>query len=286
MEKVLKNSFKVKIFLRVIHFIMSFNSLLKRLGVSCLLWRVLKFFLWPSSLSVIWTHPSSLSHCFLQHMLIKASFSHLLSRRGAFPFPFFQLYSLINQSLFYCICDSHCFKKRFYLFTFRERGREGERKRNINVWEIHWSVASHIPPTGDLACNPGLCPDWESNQRPFGLQASAQSTEPHQPGHDSHFNWTFYWDHCRFIVVCVLTKWQRYYHNNINSLHFISGREIRVLSSEWQCQVCPLGALTMDRKKMNWSQVDRVRGFCRYLSKKWWDLYRWPLTGIDWSERS
>ena len=34
----------------------------------------------------------------------------------------------------------------------------------------------------DLACNPGMYPDWESNQRPFGLQAGAQSTEPHQPG--------------------------------------------------------------------------------------------------------
>ena len=28
---------------------------------------------------------------------------------------------------------------------------------------------------------PWPVPDWESNQRPFGSQASAQSTEPHQP---------------------------------------------------------------------------------------------------------
>ena len=33
-----------------------------------------------------------------------------------------------------------------------------------------------------LACNPGMCPDWESNQQPFASQASTQSTEPHQPG--------------------------------------------------------------------------------------------------------
>ena len=38
-------------------------------------------------------------------------------------------------------------------------------------------------PTRDLAGNPGVCPDWELNWRPFGLQGSAQSTEPHQPGH-------------------------------------------------------------------------------------------------------
>ena len=37
----------------------------------------------------------------------------------------------------------------------------------------------------DLVGKPGMCPDWEWNQRPFGLQAGAQSTEPHQPGFDS-----------------------------------------------------------------------------------------------------
>ena len=61
---------------------------------------------------------------------------------------------------------------------FRERGREGEREG-----EKHQCVvASHVPPSGDLASNSGMCPDWESNQRPFGLQAGIQSTEPHQPG--------------------------------------------------------------------------------------------------------
>ena len=43
-------------------------------------------------------------------------------------------------------------------------------------------VASCAPPTGDLAHNPGMCPDWELNWRLFGSQASTQSTEPHQPG--------------------------------------------------------------------------------------------------------
>ena len=65
-----------------------------------------------------------------------------------------------------------------HLFIFREKGREREREG-----ENHQCVvASHTLPTGDLACNPGMCPDWESNQRPFGSQASTQSTEPHQPG--------------------------------------------------------------------------------------------------------
>ena len=48
---------------------------------------------------------------------------------------------------------------RFYLLIFRERGREGEREG-----EIHQCVvASGMPPTGDRACNPSMCPDWESN---------------------------------------------------------------------------------------------------------------------------
>ena len=64
------------------------------------------------------------------------------------------------------------------LFIFRGRGREGKREG-----EKHQCVvASCLPPTGDLAHNPGMCPDWESNQRPFGLQAHAQSTKLYQPG--------------------------------------------------------------------------------------------------------
>ena len=45
-----------------------------------------------------------------------------------------------------------------------EGEREGEKCQGV--------VTSYVPPTGDLACNPGMCPDWESNQRLFGLQAS------------------------------------------------------------------------------------------------------------------
>ena len=43
-------------------------------------------------------------------------------------------------------------------------------------------VASGTPLTGDPVCNPGMCPDWESNRQYFGFQDGAQSTEPHQPG--------------------------------------------------------------------------------------------------------
>ena len=75
------------------------------------------------------------------------------------------------------------FFKRFYLFIFRQTGREGEREGEKH----QYVVASRAPPAGDLAHNPGMCPDWESNWRLFGSQAGAQSTGPHQPGQDTHF---------------------------------------------------------------------------------------------------
>ena len=69
-----------------------------------------------------------------------------------------------------------------YLFLERGGGKKKEREKNIDMQEVHQSVASHMPPAGGLACNPGMYPDWELNQWPFGSQASTQSTEPHQPG--------------------------------------------------------------------------------------------------------
>ena len=69
--------------------------------------------------------------------------------------------------------NKHCFIFFKVLFICLWRKRKGGRKRE---------TGSSICPTGEgPAYNPGLCPDWESNQQqqPFGSQASAQSTEPH-----------------------------------------------------------------------------------------------------------
>ena len=54
------------------------------------------------------------------------------------------------------------FKDFIDLYLERKEGREGEKYQCV--------VASHMAPTGDLACNPGMCPDWESNRGPYGLQ--------------------------------------------------------------------------------------------------------------------
>ena len=47
------------------------------------------------------------------------------------------------------------FKKRFYLFIIREKGREGEREGE----KRQCVLASHAPRTGGPAHNPGRCPD-------------------------------------------------------------------------------------------------------------------------------
>ena len=41
------------------------------------------------------------------------------------------------------------------LFIFRQKGREEEKHQ--------CAVASRTPLNEDLACNPGMCPDWEMN---------------------------------------------------------------------------------------------------------------------------
>ena len=47
------------------------------------------------------------------------------------------------------------FKNFIYLFLERGRERQREGRKHQCV------VASHTPTTGDLARNPGMCPDWE-----------------------------------------------------------------------------------------------------------------------------
>ena len=75
------------------------------------------------------------------------------------------------------------FKKRFYLLIFREKEREGEREGEKHQFARETSLGCLLPsPAGDLACNPRMWPDQESNQRPFRLQDGVQSTELQQSG--------------------------------------------------------------------------------------------------------
>ena len=90
------------------------------------------------------------------------------------------------------------FLKRFYLFIFRKKERKGEREGE----KYHCVVAFSGPPTGDLACNPGMYPDWEPNWLPFDSQAHAQSTELHWPGTLSYiFKSQNIYVHCQCIIL-------------------------------------------------------------------------------------
>ena len=80
----------------------------------------------------------------------------------------FEIYVVIFPFFFF-------FKDFIYLYLERGEGKEKERGGKHQC-----VVASRVPPSGELVYNAGVCPDWESNQRPFGLQAGTQSTEPHQ----------------------------------------------------------------------------------------------------------
>ena len=68
---------------------------------------------------------------------------------------------------------------KYFIYLFLDGGMEEDREGE----KYQCVVAVCMPPTGDLACNPGMFPDWESNQWPFGSQGGTQFTEPHQPGH-------------------------------------------------------------------------------------------------------
>ena len=138
--------------------------------------------------------------------------------------PFFDMSHSPFLFSFFFHCSSLFFKERFYLFLERGEGKEKEWERNINVWQMEWVVASHTPQVGDLACNPGVCPEWESNRWPFGLQAGPQSTEPHQPGRSLQ-------SQCirgKYLYACVFLFWGVF----SEILYFIS--PISFASNDWE----------------------------------------------------
>ena len=62
---------------------------------------------------------------------------------------------------------------------FRERGRKGEGEKHQCE---RGSVASHMHPDKDWTCNPGMCPDQESNPDLSVYGTMLQPIEPPEPG--------------------------------------------------------------------------------------------------------
>ena len=57
---------------------------------------------------------------------------------------------------------------------------------------------------GDLAHDPGMCPDWESNWQPFVSQAHAQSTELHKLDLIAYF--CFYNNYMEAIIIIIIIQ--------------------------------------------------------------------------------
>ena len=75
-----------------------------------------------------------------------------------------------------------------FIYLFLERG-EGMTRRETLMCERNIDEL----PTWDLAHNPGMCPDQETNQWPFGSQTSAPSIEP--------------WARALFYILAVIPVW-------------------------------------------------------------------------------
>ena len=104
-----------------------------------------------------------------QYSLIKMYFAQLKC-----------FYFVTNSGEKRCFTPSnYCFfLKKIFFYLFLERGEGKEKERETSMC----GCLSSAPHWGPGLYNPGMCPTWESNWQPFGLQARTQSTELHQPG--------------------------------------------------------------------------------------------------------
>ena len=69
-----------------------------------------------------------------------------------------------------------------------EREIEGEKHECV--------VASHTALNRDLACNPGMCPDWELNQQPLVRRPTFNPL--------SHTSQGLFFQYERIHIVCVI----------------------------------------------------------------------------------
>ena len=146
------------------------------------------------------------------------------------------------------------------MYLFLERGKEREEtqvcQRNIN-----WlSIAHPQPPTRDLACNPGVCPDWESNWWLFGLKDYAQPTEPQQSGPPLSLIsfMLFIW-----LTFLASLPWARYHSKN-----FMYTTQAKLHN---YLEVCYRLIVCLHRGKTTWghSEVSVYKPGKRVLTRNW-----------------
>ena len=84
------------------------------------------------------------------------------------------------------------------LFTLRESKREGERQRNINVWEIHQSIGCLAPLTGTWPTTQARALTGNRTLWPFCSQAGLNPLN-----HTSQCQKAFAWFHSWFLRLLI-----------------------------------------------------------------------------------
>ena len=91
---------------------------------------------------------------------------------------FFQPPTPTSLSSDLSVCFRHYYFLKILFIYLLERGRAGETEG-----EKHQRmVASYAPPTGDLACNPGMCPRQGIEPETLWFTGQHSTTELHLPG--------------------------------------------------------------------------------------------------------
>ena len=71
----------------------------------------------------------------------------------------------------------------YFIIDFRKRKGDRKRDRETSMWEININrLPLTLSPTRDGTCNLGMCPDQESNPKPFGIWDNAPTNWTTQPG--------------------------------------------------------------------------------------------------------
>ena len=135
--------------------------------------------------------------------------------------------------------------KNFYLFIFTERGREGDREG-----EKHQCVVA-----SRLAHNPGMCPDQESNWRPFDSQPALnpQSYTSQSCGLNS----------CRRSPIVSEFEKISYFHNSLLQ------KKIYYLFWIYLCQLYRIQQKCHILKIRRTNRLHYSRKVA-YISSKWW----------------
>ena len=151
---------------------------------------------------------------------------------------------------------SFLFFKGFYLFTFKERGREGERDRNINVW---LPLACPLLGTWPTIQACALTGNWTGD--PLVLRPALNPRSHTTQGRTSFLFMAEKELHCVAIVYLV-------YPSSVNGHHVVSTFWPVWTVLLWALTCVSGAAWTLTCQPFAWRQVSIFLGSCRYCVLK------------------